>query len=330
MDLAVVSHEMPRKTGIGRFQANVVPPLLEHEAVDPFFFQPREWYPFSMTIETIYHNYRMREQLEEYDRVFVPAQDRLTFDPRKLDAEVIPYIHDIIHGTSTFRKNRYRGWKRVVGFYLSTLQAVKYIRYNSWCETVICGSKAVKQDLLQRTGFDGKAHVIYQGVDMPQVTPVREYAYDLVYVGTLIDRKNPAFLKETLQRAVDAGYAVATVNGTPYDLPGDTYTNISERELARLYASSRYYLHPSRNEGFGRGPVEAQQFGCVPLALDTPINHEILGDEGGMWVEVTSPDDVLDQLVASRPAALVEGAQYNASQYRWKETVRQLKEVLLG
>ncbi|MDY6769287.1 MAG: hypothetical protein SVW02_04235, partial [Candidatus Nanohaloarchaea archaeon] len=240
--VAILSHEMPRKTGIGRFQARVVPHLLDRENVDPFFFQPREWYPFSMTLETMVHNYRIKDRLSQYDTVFIPAQDRLTFHPDKVDADVVPYIHDLIHGTSTFRKTNGNGWKGLVGFYLSTLQALRYTRYNAACDTVMVGSEQVKRTLLQRTGFDGDVHVVYQGVDLPDVEPDPELAYDLVYVGSTIERKDPAFLQDALAAAVDAGYDVATVNNAALDLPGDTYTGISERKLATLYASSRYYL----------------------------------------------------------------------------------------
>lgn len=319
---------MPRNTGIGRFQSRVVPELLEHTRVDPFFFQPREWYPFSMTLETMIHNLRVKDRLSGYDKVFIPAQDRLTFDPSKIEADIIPYIHDIIHGTSVFKKNGYSGWKGALGFYVSTLQAVRYTRYNAECDTVLVGSYAVKRDLEERTQFDGTAHVVYQGVDLPDAEPSGEYRYDLLYVGSTIERKDPAFLQAALQKAVDAGYSVATVNGNPLDLPGDTYTGITEDELASLYADSRYYLHPSRIEGFGRGPVEAQQFGCIPLARNTQINREILGTPGQSWIQIDRPDDVLLYIDEDPPAVMVDAAQKNAVRYSWEDTVQQVKEVL--
>lgn len=329
MNVAVLSHKMPRKTGIGRFQSEVVPELLQHEEVDPFFFQPREWYPLSMTLETMWHNFRKKEKLGEYDRVFIPAQDRLTFHPDEIDAEVIPYIHDIIHGTSTFQKNGYNGLKSMIGFYISTLQAVRYTKYNSDCDTVIVGSENVKRDLVQRTGFDGDVEVVYQGVELPEPSGSEVGPYDLIYIGTTIERKNPEFLSKTLEMAVERGYRVATVNGEEEDLPGDTFTGISDQELADLYDNSRYYLHASWNEGFGRGPVEAQQFGTVPLALDLPVNKEILGEKNKAWLAVQSPEDAVEQLKYPPLKELQRQAKRNASKYEWSDTVEQVKQVVL-
>jgi glycosyltransferase involved in cell wall biosynthesis len=56
--------------------------------------------------------------------------------------------------------------------------------------------------------------------------------------------------------------------------------NISRQELFRLTAEAHFLLLPSWFENYGLVYIEALSMGCVPLALDNPVQRELIGHCG--------------------------------------------------
>lgn len=52
---------------------------------------------------------------------------------------------------------------------------------------------------------------------------------------------------------------------------------VDDGTLSKLYHSATFYILPSLNEGFGLGAVEALANGCLVIASDIPVLHEVLG-----------------------------------------------------
>jgi glycosyltransferase involved in cell wall biosynthesis len=239
----------------------------------------------------------------------------LVVDPAKLPATVFTYIHDIFPPTTLFSNT----FDALIGRY--------YIGNAIKCDHIVCASEETQKDVVTRTSFSNTSEVVYQGIDMPDISRDR-IVYDLCYVGSLMQRKDPEFLRKSIEQANDAGYRCVAVNFDPVDLPCETKSGLSQSELAELLASCRYYLHPSRLEGFGRSPVEAQSAGTIPIGRDIGINHEILGEEGCEWIAVDRPQDVVDLLDDDPSPSQQDAAQKNAAQYEWSETRARLKELL--
>lgn len=329
MKIGVFSREKYRNTGIETFESNVCPELLETvEGSEAISFQPRTWYPFSLTVERATMGRRVRKKMAagEFDKLFIPAQDRVQFDPASVDTKVVPYIHDIIPVTSCYKKYSSDSIAGRLSGYLSTVLATRYVKFIANCEEVICSTEFVKKELEERTSFNGEAHVVYQGVDDKTSSFSGERDIDLLYVGGTIERKNPDFLEKVLKEAEKAGFKVATANYTDLGLPGESFVNLSDEELADLYARSRYYIHPSYMEGFGRTPVEAQKNGCVPIGLDTGINQEVLGN-GFIPVEEDA-DKVVSVLYRDVSKDLRRKARKNSERFKWSKCVEQIREVL--
>lgn len=329
--IGVLTQEKYLKNGLQTFEANLVPYLLEDERFHPILHTVNNDYPLSRTLQTLKLRDKVLDVGDEYDKIFIPAQNRLRFDPRDVEAEVIPYVHDILPHTTNYSTGRNRFLRPLVDAFVNYMDA-DYLPHLSHVETAITASYFSRRDLVQRTSFSGKTRTIYQGVDdMPDLSVSdKEFQegrdIDLLYVGIDLPRKNPTLLRESLEKAEEEGYRVATVNFEETDFPGETYTDISNEKLAELYQRSRFYLHPSYVEGFGRGPVEAQKYGCIPLALDNDINNEILGN---LFIPINSARDVLYNLkkgVSTRTRTL---AYSHAQKYRWSKTRKQVKEVLL-
>lgn len=306
-----------RNTGIETFMQNTVPELVESSSdIEPIYWEPSESFPGSHILSNLVASRTLIRKFNEYEKVLVPAQNRMLVDPDKTSAEVIPFVHDILPTTTNFS-----GWFAVnMGKWMTGKVED--------CNEVICGSKQTERELRRRTSFNGESHVVYQGVDhLPQVNS-GEKDIDILYVGSLLDRKNPEFTETVLRKAEKQGFRVATVNHDPTGLPGETYVDISDKELAELYARTKYYLHPSMAEGFGRGPVEAQRYGAVPLAFDIPINHEVLGEEGQSWIKIQGVDDTLEKLGTPLGTEKSHEAWQNSERFKWEKTRQQLAKIL--
>lgn len=309
--IGVVKRKSYRNTGIETFQKNVCEPLLEKENTEALEYQIPDHFPLSVTIGRLYVGRKIKNAAKRFDTVFVPSQTLMTVNPENVDAKVVPYVHDLFPVTTNFS-----GW-------LATPLGKHYTNNIEKCDEVVCSSKTVEKELRNRTGFTGESRVVYQGVETPEVEEADERDIDLIYVGSLIPRKNPDMVRETIEAAMDEGYKVVAVNFEELDLPCETRTDVTDEELFKLYGRSRYYLHLSKAEGFGRTPVEAQSMGCQPLALDNDINKEILRT-GYHPVETVS--DVLEYL--SEQPKFSEESKKNASNYNWPETVKQIYEVI--
>jgi len=333
MNIGVLAQEEYLKNGLQTFEKNVNSYLLQQEAFEGVYHNYRGegvGYPFSRTVELYRTGQMLKEETEGLEKLFVPSQNRLTVDPESIDAEVIPYVHDVLPFTSSHTVSRYKGLTTIVHGVQQLFFEQNYMRNIEKLDKVIAASEKTAKDLRYRTNFTGEIEVVYQGVDnMPDPSGNdRDRDIDLIYIGTLHERKNPEFLKEVFREAQEQGFKVVSVNYEEIDLPGRTYTNISDEKMAELLERSRYYLHASFIEGFGRGPVEAQRYGCIPLGLDTEINQEILGEPLYSWIDVGDTEDVLQELKSSDNPEMRENARENSSQYTWERCRKEIEEVL--
>lgn len=69
------------------------------------------------------------------------------------------------------------------------------------------------------------------------------------------------------------------------------YHDISDAELAYLYQNARCYVMPSFMEGFGLPLVEAMSNGCLVLASDIPVHHEIC-QEAAVYFDPANAKDL--------------------------------------
>jgi len=332
MKIVSLSPEKFDHTGIQTVEKNLLRTIeesgMELEKVEPNFIEKD--FPFSRTIDSLLKSKVIGSRIpEDADKVLVPSQERVVFDPEKVDAEVIVYVHDLFPQTHFYSYEEGRGFlQRNFLSWIDHKLTSRYMRNLMKVDKILTPSEYVKYDVETHTPFSGEVQVIGQGVDnLPETDPTDvDRDYDLLYVGSLQGRKNPEFLKRSLETAVEKGFNVATVNHSERDLPGDTFTNISDEELAELYSSSRFYLHPSYVEGFGRGPVEAQRYGCVPLAYPNPTNREVLGEA---YFQVRKPREVCLYLRDHRPRETWRRkARANSRKHSWNRTREKFLEAI--
>lgn len=319
------------KGGIDTFIRNTNPYLIDNfEETERINYQGiRDSYPLSRTIEKFTIKRRLEKKLKGFDKVFVPSQTMFYVDPENLDAELITYVHDILPITSFYKTYSDDSLGSRLEGYLGLVTAARYTKMLAKTGHVIVPSQVTKKEILERTSFNGRVDVVKQGVDhLPELRPRGSRPIDLLYVGDLLDRKNPELIKESFEKAEEKGFNVAWVNHEDLDLPGEGYVNISDWYLAELYHNTKYYLHPSFAEGMGRGPLEAQRYGAIPLARDIPVNNEFLGEKNRCWRSIEAVSDVTDVL-GGDPDFYRDAAVENSERYKWSETRERLAEVLL-
>lgn len=335
--IGVFARESYRNTGIETFEENVVPWLLEEiDGAEPIYFEPRDSYPLSITIEKLTAGRRLKKKIEGFDKVFIFSQDRVVFDPASVEATVVPYVHDLIPVTGCYKSFSSESLLDRFADYPSTVMATRYVKFISNCEYAITSTDTVREELEARTAFDGKSFRVYQGVDdkdYREDVSGKNRKYDLIYIGSAIDRKCPEFVIDTFEKASEQGFETVYVNHGKTAISGHAdheFYDVEDETVSHLLSNTNYYLHPSMAEGFGRGPVEAQMNGCLPVARGLPINHEVLGD-GDAWIRMYDelPEFVAPRLLAETPTERErKAAVRNAKRFKWEDTRRLIKQIL--
>ena len=223
----------------------------------------------------------------------------------------------------------YKG--KTIGAFFHIWQRNRAIRES---DAVVCISENTKKDLLKFVpeASPDNIFVINNGVS-DDYYPIKEKVPGLeewlLFVGERGAYKNGKFLVEALK---DTKYKVLFC-GKPFDeewtklcdesLGKERYmvkSNISNKELNKIYNSVKCLVYPSSYEGFGIPVLEAQATGCPVIALNASSIPEVIGDKTLLMNELTK-EELLDKLKCLEDKELVnsvvEKGKKNASQYKW-------------
>ncbi|WFR84727.1 glycosyltransferase family 1 protein [Arthrobacter sp. Y-9] len=165
-------------------------------------------------------------------------------------------------------------------------------------------------------------------------------------VSSLLPHKNIDLLVRAFHR-----YAESTGSSTRLKLVGSTPETVSrtnkgrtstqaveylgrvdDDELRRLYAAARAFVFPSRYEGFGIPPLEAQASGVPVLASDAPALREVLGSSARYFARESEASLVeglreLDTDLTLRQD-LIDLGRKNTARYSWARSAAALDRLL--
>lgn len=165
--------------------------------------------------------------------------------------------------------------------------------------------------------------------ERPAINGLQEPFY--LMVGTIAVHKN---LPGPLKAVIETGRNVVVVGASGSQQVFSDANALSSRaviagrlsdaELAWLYRHANALIFPSRYEGFGLPPLEAQSLGCAVVASNAASLPEVVG-EGALYFDPDDPSTLLCELdrLESDPQlvqALRERGTANAQRYSWSES----------
>jgi len=99
---------------------------------------------------------------------------------------------------------------------------------------------------------------------------------------------------------------------------------VEDVDLPDLYSGARAVIHVALHEGFGLPPIQAQACGAAVIASNIPALHEILNDDGVVYVDPEKVDEIRDALSKTWPSNMHISAK---SEFTWDNTVKQLMAI---
>jgi len=194
-----------------------------------------------------------------------------------------------------------------------------------------------------------KIHVIYNGVNDlggPNCPPVNlklpsEY---LLYVGSLYPHKNVDLLLRALSQNRDLKLVLVSARDAFWEktqarIKADqlenqvTYLhNVNDCQLRYLYEHALALVQPSESEGFGLTGIEAMRCGCLVMASDIPVFHEVYGDHF-ISFDPHDPTAFLQKvlsLTSQRRPEVLQPAYDFSIRYNWDQMTQQTLQVYAG
>lgn len=296
---------------------------------------------FPLIDNKIFFWHRMKKMIPEYDLYHLTNQN-ISFIKKKNAIvtcnDIMPYIHPSNVFEFYVRKYLYSGLKRA--------------------SRVISISEQTKVDLITYFNIDednitvvplGVNHGIFNKIDGEIKSNKNPKHLTILHVGTEQKNKNVDSLIKAFYKLHKKNLDIKLVRvGTKskfidkiikkYHLEKsiEYKTNVSERELVRLYNIADLFVFPSLYEGFGLPPLEAMACGTPVITSNTSSLPEVVGDAGILldpydidgWVnamyEVLTNDGLREDMIK-------RGLE-RATMFSWekcaKETSKVYEEVL--
>lgn len=233
--------------------------------------------------------------------------------------------------------------KAFVLFYL-----VSYYLLGRWAQRLVTVSHFSARELDDVLGIPADKFVV-AGCAANVLTDVKPQRPDLpvdgpfyLMVGTLAVHKN---LPAPVQAVAESGRTVVIVGASGNDQVFSKASTVSSKaivagrlsdaELAWLYRNACGLIFPSKYEGFGLPPLEAQSLNCPVVSSDAASLPEIAGD-AALYFAPNDMPGLLSQLdrLETEPGlaqSLRQRGAANAQRYSWDTSARRiLHSVGLG
>ena len=104
---------------------------------------------------------------------------------------------------------------------------------------------------------------------------------------------------------------------------------VTDKELALLYSRAKALVYPSLYEGFGLPPLEAMNFGCLPVVSDIPPHREVCG-AAALYFDPKNVSDIAQKIEAGLKMALDHSeAEKRLGLFAWEQSASKLEKLIL-
>lgn len=103
---------------------------------------------------------------------------------------------------------------------------------------------------------------------------------------------------------------------------------LSQEDLSRLYRSCDVFSLPSKNEAFGNVLIEAMASGIPAVATEEEGFRWIIGDKGGILVDVTDSAAYAKALQEAYERDFGDGPRRQAQRFSWQVVGREYEELI--
>lgn len=202
---------------------------------------------------------------------------------------------------------------------------------------IIAPSNATKKDIVSYLKVpESKIQTIYEGADEALISSVqKDYKKEnFLYIGNAYPHKNLDFLLRVFKDLPD--FKLVLVGREDYfykklkiRVEKLKITNIkffgyaTDQELSELYKKSNALIIPSLIEGFGLPALEAMANGCLVLASDIPVLHEV-GGNSVIYFNPKNPVDLINKIkiINTYKGKIKEGLA-RTKLFSWKKTAQE-------
>lgn len=252
---------------------------------------------------------------------------------KKNKGKYVVTIHDMIH-------------EKFPGFPQWEIEGKKFWLYNS--DKIIAVSNNTKNDILELYPNipEEKIAVVYHGRNkLIKKNDRLDIKYDYVlYVGSRnAIYKNFESVLYALRKLISKGIGVKL-----FCAGGGFFTdkekelihklglemwveqkNVSDSQLAHLYANAKCFVYPSKYEGFGFPLLEAFQEHCPVIAYNATSLPEIAGDAALYFKEDDELENKMEMILCDENLckSLIEKESIRLEKFSWKKTAKKTLEV---
>ena len=236
---------------------------------------------------------------------------------------------------------RERGGSGVVNTVSYVMQRLSLALIRRRADLVIVDNSTLRSELVSMGFSPDKILVTVMGADRPVVREMRPATYDGCFLGRLHVSKGVFELVDIWKRVCERrpGSSLAMVGADPLRLRGELEKKIRAlglegaihilgylpgAELEEVLSSSRVFVFPSHEEGFGISLLEAMKHGVPAVAFGLPHYREIFGD-AIITVEMGDVERFADEVGAlledeERCQRMAVAGRTVAGRYSWERT----------
>ena len=224
-------------------------------------------------------------------------------------------------------------------------QKISFLLIKNKVDLVIIDNSLLKNDLINLGFSENKIMVNSPGVDIKKIESFipSNAKYDCVFLGRLNISKGIFDLIEIwkILTKKNPNISLAIIGSGNKKLEQQLKNRISENNLEKnidilgfledkkafgILKSSKVFVFPSHEEGFGIAPLEAQACGLPVVAWNLPAFEEVF-PKGMIKVKIGNIEKFASkvmELIANKQLyqELAEEAIYNASRYDWDKVAK--------